>query len=56
MIYDRLIKKKEYAKYAANDEILVRLINRRRFDNDRETKKKERETERRRRRRTTTTK
>lgn len=42
LIYDRLIKK-NYAKYAANDEILVRLINRRRFDNDREKKKKKKE-------------
>ncbi len=43
LIYDRLIKKKDYAKYTANDGILVRLINRLRFDNDREKKKKEKE-------------
>ena len=36
-------KKKDYAKYIANDEILVRLINRLRFDNDREKKKKKKE-------------
>lgn len=45
LIYDRLIKKKDYAKYTANDEILVRLINRLRFDNDREKKKKKKKKE-----------
>jgi hypothetical protein len=37
--------KKGLCKYVANNEILVRLINRLRFDNDREKKKKEKQKE-----------